>query len=88
MQKDDVIYRQAAIEALESIGSLDTDADREYARGIFNALPSAQPEIVFCKQCKYFEDADEDFGDAWCYAWGNTTAGDQFCSCGENIKDE
>ena len=44
MQKDDVIYRQDAIDALESIGSLDTDADREYARGIFNALPSAQPE--------------------------------------------
>lgn len=40
----DLISRQAAIDALDSIGSLDTDADREYARGIFNALPSAQPE--------------------------------------------
>lgn len=56
--------------------------------GLRGKVYSAQPEIVFCKQCKYFEEADEDSGDAWCYAWGNTTAGDQFCSCGENIKDE
>ena len=40
----DLISRQAAIDAIDSIGSLDTDADREYARGIFNALPSVQPE--------------------------------------------
>lgn len=40
----DLISRQTAIDALDSIGSLDTYADREYARGIFNALPSAQPE--------------------------------------------
>ena len=44
--KSDLINRQAAIDALESIGSLDTYADREYARGIFNALPSAQPETA------------------------------------------
>ena len=42
---NDLIYRQAAIDALDSIGSLDTDADREYARDIFNALPSAQPTL-------------------------------------------
>ena len=42
---NDLIYRQAAIDALDSIGSLDTDADREYARGIFNSLPSAQPTL-------------------------------------------
>lgn len=41
---NDLIERQAALDALESIGSLDTEADRKYARGIFNALPSAQPE--------------------------------------------
>jgi len=41
---DDLISRQAAIDALESIGSLDTEADREYARSVFEALPSAQTE--------------------------------------------
>ena len=41
---NDLISRQAAIDALESIGSLDTNADREYARSVFETLPSAQPE--------------------------------------------
>lgn len=37
----DLISRSDAIDALERIGSLDTDADREYARSIIKALPSA-----------------------------------------------
>ena len=45
MNNDDLISRSAAIDALESIGSLDTNADREYARSVFGTLPSAQPEI-------------------------------------------
>ena len=40
----DLIERQAAIDALESIGSLDTEADKKYARSVFEALPSVQPE--------------------------------------------
>lgn len=39
----DLISRQAAIDALGRIGSLDTYADREYATEIFMNLPSAQP---------------------------------------------
>lgn len=39
---DDLISRQAAIKALDNIGSLDTDADREYARQVFEALPAAE----------------------------------------------
>lgn len=38
---DDTISRRAAIDALESIGSIDTEADKEYARSVFEALPSA-----------------------------------------------
>ena len=49
----DTISRQAAIDALESIGSLDTEADRKYARSVFEALPSAQPEIIRCKDCRF-----------------------------------
>lgn len=41
---DDLIYRQAAIDALDRIGSLDTEADKKYARSVFEALPSAQPQ--------------------------------------------
>lgn len=48
---DDLISRRAAIDALDMIGSVDTDADREYAREVFMSLPSAQPEIIRCKDC-------------------------------------
>lgn len=41
---DDTISRRVAINALESIGSIDTEADKEYARSVFEALPPAQPE--------------------------------------------
>lgn len=39
----DCISRQQAIEALDRIGSLDTEADREYARGIFGNIPPVTP---------------------------------------------
>ena len=42
---DDLIRRQAALDALESIGSLDTEADRQYARTVFENLPSVQQWI-------------------------------------------
>jgi hypothetical protein len=41
---NDTISRKAAIDALDRIGSLDTEADKKYARSVFEALPSAQPE--------------------------------------------
>ena len=47
---EDTISRQAAIDALDMIGSVDTDADREYAREVFMSLPSAQPERT-CVNC-------------------------------------
>lgn len=42
---DRVISLKAAIDALDMIGSVDTDADREYAREVFMSLPSAQQWI-------------------------------------------
>ncbi len=57
---DDIIYRQAAIDALaeheKSRGhnyTLFVDIVSECAEIIRN-LPSAQPEIIRCKDCKYF----------------------------------
>lgn len=41
---DDAISRRAVIGALDMIGSVDTDADREYARKVFMSLPSVQPQ--------------------------------------------
>ena len=41
--------RQAAIDALESIGSVDTEIDRAYARGVFEAIPTA--DVVPVSDC-------------------------------------
>lgn len=41
---DDSISRQAAIDALDRIESLDTEADKKYAISVFEELPSVQPE--------------------------------------------
>ena len=42
---NDLISRQAAIDALSSIGSVSTEADRKYARSIFEALPPVQSDL-------------------------------------------
>ena len=53
---DDLISRQAAIEAVDK--NRDTvfhnSVDYEGVLYDINNLPSAQPEIVRCKDCKYF----------------------------------
>ena len=60
---DDMISRQAAIDVLHEYFDtlLDTDtvcpAD---IYGLLETLPSAQPEIIRCGQCKYAEVADEE----------------------------
>lgn len=40
----DLIEREAAIDAIERIRSVDTYADLEYAKDIFRNIPPAQPE--------------------------------------------
>ena len=49
MQKDDVIYRQAAIDACIRVRELRAYDEIEEIK----ALPSAQPEIIYCKDCKW-----------------------------------
>ena len=57
----DCISRQQAIDALDDIESEVADGggfQYEKWRKYFCELPSAQPEIVRCKDCKWCEDAD------------------------------
>lgn len=60
------------------------DEAREY-EGIIerlNDLPSAQPEIVRCKDCKYHD--DEEPGAVYCPDWvGGWVSEDFFCAGGE-----
>ena len=61
MTKDDLISRQAAIDALAdyihnidkvySTGKLSAYECRDAAESVIEQLPSAQPEIVRCKDC-------------------------------------
>lgn len=60
---DDAVSRQQAIDALESIGSLDTEADKKYARSVFEALPSAQPKVgKWIRLVKHHKDDEQEYG--------------------------
>ena len=95
----DCISRQAAIDALaEDMPQTYTpDGSHPADEGIFMAqeiyadciqtlkeLPSAQPEIIRCKDCKYAEYID-DVQTLWCTecGQGRTVAPDDFCSYAE-----
>ena len=67
----DYISRQAAVDALDSIGSVDTEADREYARNIFEAIPTADvAPVVHGRWIKLYTDNYKcsECGDWWCSA--------------------
>ncbi len=55
---DDLISRQAAIDALmvavDDVGVLDA----EDIETVFSLLPTAEPEIIRCKDCKHYQFAD------------------------------
>jgi len=74
---DDLISRQAAIEAFE-----DTTYTKNEIRRRITELPSAQPEIIRCKDCKHWDGVDTcDVIDA--PVWDN-----DFCSMAERRSDE
>jgi len=50
-------------------------------------LPSAQPEIIRCKDCKYFDPLTEDFDYNFCDAWAGGTNEDMFCGFAERRQD-
>jgi hypothetical protein len=47
---DDLISKQAAIDALECINGVEE---------VLRSLPSAQPEIIRCKDCKHYGRVDK-----------------------------
>ena len=87
----DLIDRQAAIDAVRSY------YDEQYAlcdsiEELIEKLPSAQPEIIRCKDCKWYKTN---------YSWNGKEhkvcviepyepirKGDDFCSRGERRTDE
>ena len=90
---NDLISRQAAIDALSMMQGI--VAENGVRKGISLAwqqikdLPSAQPGIVRCKECKYGEQDDD--GWWYCrdtgYSMGDGEKGDGFCSNAERRTD-
>lgn len=87
---DRLISLQAAIDALGDEPEVWTGKD-EYAMGLNNqwhydrnaikAVPSAQSEIIRCKDCKHYDGRPCEIVD-----WYNTA--DDFCSRAERRTDE
>ena len=93
----DLIYRWEAIEALgeEPMVWLDLPseiAEREQWRSdvkAIEAVPSAQPEIIRCKDCKYYEGVHNIQGHAPCTYWeSGGVLWNWFCSQAERWEDE
>ena len=90
---DDFISRQAAIEALdgeiEITGRTNAEAVKGYVRLVkdrLERLPSAQPEIIHCKECKYYR-WESDMCDYPYATAHNVVHEDDFCSKAERRTD-
>jgi len=89
----DLIYRQAAIDALKRQAETMSEWSNRYAeqrKGVLTAvnivedLPSAQPEVIRCKDCK----KNPHWEWVGCPMTGkNTRKPDDFCSYAERRTD-
>ena len=94
---DDTIYRQAAIDAFCK-ECYDTDGeicDRDNVCGnvmILKNMPSAQPEIVRCKDCKFADCYVSSDGVMRCYCMSHGSSGhdiyQDYCSYAERRTDD
>ena len=84
---DDLISRQAAIEALRRAEALTRAFGYHNVIDTIRELPSVQPEIIRCKDCKYFDPLTEDFDYNFCDAWAGGTNEDMFCGFAERRQD-
>lgn len=92
---DDTISRQAAIDALdgkiEITGRTNAEAVKGYVRLVkdrLERLPSAQPEIIRCKDCRYYQDNNDGYPHINCKWDANETPDtDDFCSGAERRTD-
>lgn len=85
----DLISRHAAINAVNTalFPKINTAKDAEKA---LKELPSEQPEIIRCKECRYYEWMSNRVPDeqTWvCHNWNAETGKDDFCSYAER-RDE
>lgn len=79
---DDLISRQDVIDMIMGDGIYcDTDDDKKYSVERIMALPTAEPDVIHCKECVYYENETHglcDLGGEW--------APDDYCSYGRRPK--
>ena len=84
----DLISRQAAIDELDK-GAWGVEWDKTLAKAMIESLPSAQPEIIYCKDCKHWTNniGDSELRDNYCnevaHGFYYRCNGDDFCSRAE-----
>ncbi len=84
----DLISVKSAVEALAELVpyAIDDDVTKAYMDALTDAcdlicqLPSVQPEIIRCRECKHVQE-DKLFGQCWCN--GSEVKTDDFCSRAE-----
>ena len=98
---NDLISRKEAIEKIESHTRVGdelyplTDTDKilnhafEIAASCVYNLPSAQPEIIRCRDCRYYQDNNNGYPHMNCKWDANETPDeDDFCSGAERRTDD
>ena len=93
----DLISRQAAIDAIDAILPAEP-MKNEYTQGItcgaalaieyVKQLPSAQPEIIRCKDCKHYNGEDRDICCPLADYAQSKCGADWFCADGERKEAE
>lgn len=86
----DLISRQAAIEEIKAVFEWHDTVTMERMVEHFNNLPSAQPDIIRCKECRYYEwmnnrvPAEQTW---FCHNWNAETGKDDYCSYAERQEE-
>ena len=86
---NDTISRQDAIKAIEDLpncynGFSDT-YDKACIIGALEELPSAEPEIIRCKDCKHWKHST--IIPNYCDVWDWCNRADDFCSFAERREE-
>lgn len=90
---NDLISRQAAIDALNSLQKFSLMDSNEYLHGVgvrlkfavqkLEQLPSAQQEIIRCKDCKYNDFEEQNSTTKWLPCIDAAWYDNWFCGCAE-----
>ena len=87
----DLIYRQASLDAINKctdiyVGNLPAMIDKAEAYKALSKLPSAQQDIIRCKDCKYNSNPAE-YGNACCDTFYGMTDQMGFCYMAERREN-